>query len=672
MTVAADQDLARKAVDTIKFLAVDAVEQASSGHPGMPMGAADVAFVLWTRYLRFDPQAPDWADRDRFVLSAGHGCMLLYALLHLTGYPLKLADLKAFRQWGSKTPGHPEFGHTVGVEATTGPLGQGVGNAVGMALARAMLADRFNPDDGFRPVNHRIFTLCSDGDLMEGVSGEASSLAGHLRLGHLIALYDANRITIEGGTDLAFSEDVARRYEAYGWHVAAIDGHAHESIASALEEAIAERERPSLIVCRTHIGHGAPTKQDSADAHGSPLGADEARAAKEAAGWPLEPAFHVPDEVAALFRARAAAGRALREGWERAFAGWRKAEPDRAVAWDRIHDRSAPEGLTDRLLASAPEGKNATRSHGGKVLQAAAAEMPGLVGGSADLSPSNKSDIESSVSVRPGDRSGRILHFGVREHAMGAMVNGMLYHGAFRPFGATFLVFSDYMRPSIRLAALSKLPAIWIFTHDSIFVGEDGPTHEPIEHAFALRAIPGLDVFRPADGFETALAWGQALERLDGPTALLLTRQKLPPIERSARGATADPKRGAYVVADADADGDGACDAIVAATGSELHLAVAAREALAAEGKRLRVVSVPCLERFRRQDAEYRAKVFPEGVPVATVEAGITWPWRELAGPRGLTLGIDRFGASAPAEVLGEKFGFTPDAVAAAIRDWLG
>jgi transketolase len=666
MPVAADARLAEQAVNTIKFLAADAVQKANSGHPGMPMGAADLAFVLWSRYLRFDPTAPDWPDRDRFVLSAGHGCMLQYALLHLSGYDLSLDDIRDFRQWDSRTPGHPEFGHTVGVEATTGPLGQGISNAVGMAIASKMLAARFN-GGGFDPVGHRVFTIASDGDLMEGVSAEASSLAGHLRLGNLIALYDDNRITIEGKTELAFSEDVGRRYEAYGWRVLHVDGHDHDEVAGALETSIDETDRPSLIVCRTEIAHGAPTKHGSADSHGAPLGEEEIEGAKRAAGWPLEPAFHVPEEVRDFFRARAEENRGLRTAWESGFAEWRAGDPGRADEWDAIRGGRVPADVTDRLLAEAPGGAAATRAHGGAVLQQAAALVPGLVGGSADLAPSNKSEIKGSPAIEAGAFEGRNFHFGIREHAMGAVVNGMLYHGSFRPYGATFLVFADYMRPAIRLAALAKLPAIWIFTHDSIFVGEDGPTHQPVEQAASLRVIPNLHVFRPADGFETALAWGQALERNDGPTAILLTRQKLPAVEREATGDLADPKRGAYLVA-----GDDRPDAVVAATGSELQLAVAARKALAGAGKRVNVVSIPCVERFVAQGPDYRARLFPTGVPVATIEAGITDPWRGLTGPDGLNIGIDRFGASAPAEEVARHLGLGEDTVTARIRDWLG
>ncbi len=665
MNASPDSDLARDAVDTLKFLAVDAVEKAKSGHPGMPMGAADMAFVLWSRFLRYDPTAPDWPDRDRFVLSAGHGCMLLYGLLHLSGFELSMADLQAFRQWGSRTPGHPEFGHTAGVEATTGPLGQGVGNAVGMALAARMLAARVNTDD-FTPVHHRVFAIASDGDLMEGVSAEASSLGGHLKLGNLVVLYDDNRITIEGKTGLAFSEDVGLRYEAYGWQVLRTDGHDHDAIAAALEAAIVEEERPSLIVCRTHIAHGAPTKQDTAASHGSPLGPEETAATKEKARWPVSPPFLVPEAVRQFWKARAAEGAALRTAWESRFAEWRSAHPDKAVIWDSITGRKVPADLTARLLEAAPTGAAATREHGSVVLQKAAEWMPGIVGGSADLGPSTLTVIQGSPSVLPGEFAGRNLHFGIREHGMGAILNGIAYHGGFRPFGSTFFVFSDYMRPSIRVAALARLPVIYVFTHDSFFVGEDGPTHQPVEHAAALRLIPNLRVFRPADGYETALAWGMALERSDGPTALLLSRQKLPPIAREAGGDLADPRRGAYLIADDDGP-----DAVLAATGSEVHVALAARAALAGR-KKIRVVSVPCLEVFLEQEPAFRDRLFPPGVPVATLEAGRTDPWRILARDSGLTMGIDRFGASAPYPVLAEKFGFTAESVAFRLLQWLG
>ncbi len=666
MSVAVERQLAVQAVNTIKFLAADAVQQADSGHPGMPMGAADMAFVLWSRFLRYDPKEPQWPDRDRFVLSAGHGCMLLYALLHLSRYDLPLEELENFRQWGSKTPGHPEFGHTVGVEATTGPLGQGVGNAIGMALARRMLAARFN-DDEFRPVTHRVFSIASDGDLMEGVSGEASSLAGHLGLGELVVLYDDNHITIEGETALAYSEDVGARYEAYGWHVQRADGHDHDALARAIQAAVETTDRPSMIVARTHIAHGSPNKQDTADSHGAPLGEDELAATKRALGWPEDAKFRIPDEVKTFFKARAQEGYALRTAWEKKLGDWRKQHPGRAEEWDAIWQRGVPEDVTRQLLEQAPSDAGATRNHSGTVLQHAAKLVPSLVGGSADLAPSTKTIIKGSPAIAREEFAGRNFHFGVREHGMGAIINGMLYHGTFRPYGATFLVFSDYMRPAIRLAALSKLPAIYVFTHDSIFLGEDGPTHQSVEQAWALRLIPNHHVFRPADGFETALAWGMALERTEGPTSLLLTRQGVPPIEREATGELADPRRGGYLVA-----GGRRPDAILVGTGSELHLAVAARKALAEDGKNVNVVSIPCYEVFKSQDPVYRARLFPQGSRVCTIEAGRTDPWQALSGPEGLNIGVDSFGASAPSKVMGEKYGLTAEAVTAKVRDWLG
>jgi transketolase len=665
MSPAPDARLAAAAANTIRFLSVDAVEKARSGHPGLPMGAADVAFVLWSRFLRYDPTAPDWPDRDRFVLSAGHGCMLLYSLLHLAAFDLPMSELQSFRQWGSKTPGHPEFGHTVGVEATTGPLGQGISNAVGMALAGKMVATRFNDAD-FQPIAHRIFVLASDGDLMEGISGEASSLAGHLGLGNLIVLYDDNGVSLDGRTALSFSENVPARYEAYGWHVQAIDGHDHEQIARAIESAIADRARPSLIACKTHIGYGAPHKQDTAEAHGAPLGPEETKGAKLALGWPLEPTFLVPDEVRDFFRARAAEGAALRTGWEHRFGQWAQQNPVKAAQWDAIWTRAVPKDLVAQLLAAAPAGEGATREHGRAILQRAAELVPGIAGGAADLASSTFTVIKAAGDVGPGAFDGRNLHFGVREHAMGAIVNGICYHGAFRPYGSTFLVFSDYMRGAIRVAALSKLPILHVFTHDSIFVGEDGPTHEPIEQVSSLRLIPNLHVWRPADGVETALAWGMALERRDGPSVLVLCRQKLPPIERPLRIGERELRRGGYLVA-----GDGSPDAIAAATGSELHLAMGARASLGSRGIKLNVVSIPCLEILNEQPSDYLDTLFPDDVPVATIEAGRTDLWRALTGETGLAIGIDRYGASAPGAVNGEKFGFTVPAVTSRIEAWL-
>jgi transketolase len=665
MSPSPDAKLSKTAADAIRFLAVDAVEKAKSGHPGLPMGAADMAFVLWGRFLRYDPTAPDWADRDRFVLSAGHGSMLLYALLHLAGYDLPLTELQAFRQWDSKTPGHPEFGHTVGVEATTGPLGQGISNAVGMALAGKMLATRFNDAD-FQPVAHRVFVLASDGDMMEGISGEASSLAGHLGLGNLIVLYDDNNVSLDGKTSLSFSENVPERYAAYGWHVQSVDGHDHEKVAQAIEAAVAERAHPSLIACKTHIGYGAPHKQDSSEAHGAPLGPEETKGAKQNLGWPLEPTFLIPDEVKEFFRARAAEGAALRTGWEERFEQWAHNNPVKSAQWDAIWTRTVPADLVAQLMAASPVEAGATREHGRAILQKAAELVPGIVGGAADLASSTFTVVKGGGDVGPGSFEGRNLHFGVREHAMGAIVNGIAYHGAFRPYGSTFLVFSDYMRGAIRLSALAKLPVIFVFTHDSIFVGEDGPTHEPIEHVAALRLIPNLHVWRPADGIETALAWGLALARQDGPSAIVLCRQKVPPIERHLRIGERELRRGGYLVA-----GDASPRAIIAATGSELHLAVGARDALAKKGIALNVVSIPCVEILNAQGAPYRAELFPDGVPVVTLEAGVTGPWRSLAGPSGLSLGIDHYGASAPGAVNAEKFGFTVAAVTARIEAWL-
>jgi transketolase len=669
MSVTTDTQISSRSVNTIRMLAADAIQKANSGHPGMPLGAADIAFVLWTRFLRHDPTRPDWPERDRFVLSGGHGCMLLYVLLHLSGYDVTLDDLKSFRQWNSLTPGHPEFGHTAGVEATTGPLGQGVSNAVGMAVAERMLAARFNraadAAEAFDPVGHATYVLATDGDIMEGISGEAASLAGHLGLDRLIVLYDANGITIEGETSLTFSEDVGKRYEAYGWHVQEVDGHDHTALSRAIERAQQETSRPSFITCRTHIGFGAPTKQDSASSHGSPLGADEIRNMKDALDWPMEP-FHVPEDVSRYFGEIARKGTALRENWERGVERWREANPEAAASWDALHSRDVVEGLTESLMAGAPVGDAATRAHSGAVLQLAAELVPGLVGGSADLEPSNKSFIKGSPVIAAGEFEGRNFHFGIREHAMGALVNGMLYHGTFRPYCATFLIFSDYMRPAIRLAALAGLPAIYVFTHDSIFVGEDGPTHQPIEQAASLRLIPNLHVFRPADGLETALAWGHALSRTDGPTALLLSRQTVPALTRASAEGVSNPHRGAYRIAGSDSP-----DAIVAATGSEVHIALAAREALASDGRQLNVVSMPCLEVFDGQPAEHRDALFPAGVPVVTLEAGSTAAWKALAGRDGLSLGIDHFGASAPGSELARQFGMTAETVTDRIRQWL-
>ncbi len=658
------------AVNTIRFLAVDAVERAKSGHPGMPMGMADVAYVLWTRFLRYQPQDPDWPDRDRFVLSAGHGSMLLYAVLHLAGYDLPMSELQKFRRLGSRTPGHPEHGLAPGVETTTGPLGQGFGNGVGMALAARMLAARVN-EPGFEPIRHRVFGIVSDGDLMEGVASEAASLAGHWGLGNLIYLYDDNRISIEGATDLTFTEDAGRRFEAYGWQVQRVAAEDHEAVAGAIERAIADRDHPSLVITRSHIGYGAPKKQDTAHAHGEPLGPEEAAAAKRALGWPESPAFFVPDEVRARFARRADELRPEYDAWRARMQDWRVQHPQRAAAWDALVERRVPADVFTRLVATAPTGAGATRAHGGQILQQAAACVPALVGGSADLEPSTKTRIQNSGSVQRGAYDGRNFHFGVREHAMGAIVNGLALSGAFIPYAASFLVFTDYARPAIRLSALMRQQTIWVFTHDSVFLGEDGPTHQPIEHLTTLRAIPNLLVIRPADGLETAAAWAMALERRDGPTLLALTRQSLPAIARAPDFDPAVIRRGGYLVREAAKLPGHAPSVTLIATGSELWVALEAATRLEADGSSVCVASLPAPQRFLEQDAAYRDSVLPPGAATVSIEAGLTDYWRRFVGERGLAIGIDTFGASAPLAELQEHFGFTPDQVVARITGHL-
>ena len=657
----ADSDVKTLAVKTIKALCIDAIEAANSGHPGMPMGMADAAVVLWTQFLKFDPDAPQWPDRDRFVLSAGHGSTLLYSLLHLTGYPdMGLEDLRRFRTWGSRTAGHPEYGEAGGIETTTGPLGQGFGNAVGMALAERMLASRFNAP-GQTLVDHFVYAIAGDGCLMEGISSEAASLAGHLGLGKLVVLYDDNHITIDGPTEIAFTEDVQRRFDAYGWHTVRVaDGHDHAAVAAALHEAQAETSRPSLLLLRTHIGHGAPTKQDTSSAHGSPLGAAEVKATKERMGWPLEPTFLVPSEVRSFFQQAADRGRAQRRAWEAARAA---ADPERVRRFDAQLRGEVDPAIFSKLPTFAPGAQVATRKASGAAINALAADMPQLVGGSADLAESNTTHIKGGGDVARGEYAGRNIAFGVREHGMGAILNGLSLHGGFRPFGGTFLVFSDYMRPAVRLAALMHQPVVYVWTHDSVFLGEDGPTHQPVEHAMSLRLIPNLFVVRPADATETVAAWRLALERTDGPTALLLTRQNLPVLAGSHHEGVL---RGGYVVR---AETGGAPDVILLATGSEVHVAVAAAELI---GPRVRVVSLPTFELFDRQDAAYRESVLPAGVVKrVAIEAGRSIGWERYVGDRGLVHGIDRFGASAVATRIAQELGFTPEAFAAKVRAYL-
>jgi transketolase len=668
-----DATLATLAANTIRFLAADAVEKARSGHPGLPMGMADAAYVLWSQFLRHDPSDPAWPGRDRFVLSAGHGSMLLYSLLHLTGYDLPLEQLKSFRQLGSRTPGHPEFGHTPGVETTTGPLGQGLANAVGMALASRMedarFADTAAPAGrGFSPGAHRVFALAGDGCLMEGISHEAASFAGHLQLGNLVVMYDDNHITIDGATSITWSDDTAKRFEAYGWQVLRADALDHAAVAAALTQGIAETSRPTLIICRSHIGYGAPHKQDTAHAHGEPLGPDELNGAKRTLGWPESPMFLIPDEVRAHFAELRSRWTKERAEWDGSLARWRAADAERTERWTSFRERRVPNGLVERLCESAPTTAAATRAHGNAVMQKAAALLPGLVGGSADLEASNKTNLAGSPFVTAKDFSGRNIHFGVREHAMTAIGNGLALSGGWIPFTASFLTFTDYARPSIRLAALMKLRHIFVYTHDSIFLGEDGPTHQAVEHLAALRLIPNLLVIRPADGLETAAAWGLALERSDGPTLLALSRQTLPVLARPATFAAADLRRGASLLRDSDAR-----DAItLIATGSEVGVAMDAAKRLEDVGLAARVVSMPAPQLFAQQDKAWRHRLLPPGGRRVSIEAGVTDGWRAVVGERGLTIGVDRYGESAPAEALAAHFGLTGEAVARRVREWAG
>lgn len=653
-------ELDQLSINTIRTLSMDAVQQAKSGHPGAPMALAPVAYLLFTRFLRHNPGNPAWPDRDRFVLSAGHASMLLYSILYLTGYDLPLEELKRFRQWGSMTPGHPERGHAPGVETTTGPLGQGCGNSVGMAIAERHLAARFNRP-GHEIVGHRIYVLCSDGDLMEGISHEAASLAGHLRLGNLIWIYDDNRITIEGPTSLAFSEDVDRRFEAYGWHVQVVeDVNDLDALGAALAVAERERGRPSFIRVRSHIGYGAPRKQDTAAAHGEPLGEEEVGGAKDFYGWPTYEPFYVPEAALAHCRRAVERGQVLEQQWRAQFEEWRRAYPELAVEWERVHAGRLPAGWDRDVPVFPAVGKGmATRAASGAVLNAVARRVPELIGGSADLGGSNKTLLEGSGDFAVGAYGERNLHFGVREHVMGAVVNGMALHGGVLPYGGTFLVFSDYMRPALRLAAMMGVRAVFVFTHDSIGLGEDGPTHQPVEQLMSLRAIPGFTVLRPADANETAAAWRVALAR-QGPVALALTRQSVPVLDPERYPIAEGVARGAYVLAESDG---GPPDVVLIGTGSEVHLVLAAREELRAQGVRARVVSMPSWELFREQAEEYREEVLPREVPKLAVEAGVSLGWREWVGEDGDVIGLDRFGASAPFEVAFAELGFRVERV---------
>ncbi len=651
------RDLQNLAINTLRFLSADGVEQAKSGHPGLPMGAAPMAYAIWTRHLRHNPANPGWPERDRFILSGGHGSMLLYSLLHLTGYELSLEELKRFRQWGSLTPGHPEYGLTPGVETTTGPLGQGFANGVGMAMAEAHLAKTFNRP-GYEIIDHYVYAIVTDGDLMEGVASEAASIAGHLKLGKLIYLYDDNHISIEGSTDLAFTEDRGRRFEAYGWQVQRVeDGLDVDAIDRAIQAA-RQDPRPSLIMVRNIIGYGLPTRAGTAKAHGEPPGEAELNGAKEKLGWPLEPRFYIPDEALAFFRQAQKNGTSWESQWKQKLARYAKDYPELAAELERRLAGELPAGWQDGLPEFPADAKGmASRAASGKVLNALAGKLPELMGGSADLAPSNNSWMNDIPAFAADCPEGRNVHFGVREHSMGSLVNGMAYHGSLIPYGATFMVFSDYMRPPVRLSALSHLGSIWIFTHDSIGVGEDGPTHQPVEQLAALRAIPNLVTIRPADANEVRIAWQVAIENRKRPTALVLSRQNLPTLDRSLVAPAEGLRKGAYVLADL---GEGKPRLILMASGSEVALIVEAGRRLASQGIAVRVFSFPCWELFSEQKQSYQESVLlPEVKTRLAVEAGVSLGWHRWTSSTGRVLGLDRYGASAPAGEIFKNLGFT-------------
>ncbi len=665
-----NKDLQNRAINTIRFLSADGVQKANSGHPGLPMGTAAIAYTVWTRHLKINPANPEWAERDRFILSGGHGSMLLYSLLHLTGFDLSLDELKNFRQWGSRTPGHPEYGLTPGIDATTGPLGQGLSNGVGMAIAETHLAAEFNQPDA-RIVDHYTYAIVTDGDLMEGVASEAASLAGHLKLGKIIYLYDDNHVSIEGSTDIAFTEDRGKRFEAYGWHVQRIkDGNDVEEIDAAIQAAKKD-PRPSLIVCPTIIGYGLPTKQGTAKAHGEPPGEEELLNAKKNLGWPTDESFYIPADVKELFLEVRKKGAAAEAEWKNNFQTYEKKYPELAKEYQRRFAQKLPENWATSLTNYEPDAKGAaTRKTSGEILNQLAAKLPELMGGSADLAPSNNTWLKDSEAFQPDKPAGRNIHFGVREHGMGAVVNGMAYHKGLIPYGATFLVFSDYMRGAVRVSALSHLHSVWVFTHDSIGLGEDGPTHQPIEHLAALRAIPNLSVIRPCDANEVREAWKAAVERTHGPTALILTRQNVPTLDRKNQYARAEElHKGAYVLADL---GKGTPEIILMASGSEVSLIIEAGQKLADTGRCVRLVSFPSWDLFAAQTAEYRKKVLPDSIQKrVSIEAGITMGWEKWVGEQGISVGMTSFGASAPAGTLFKEFGITADAVYKAASDLL-
>ena len=635
------------AVAVVKGLAMDAVQRANSGHPGMPMGMADIAVTLWSRFIKVDPDCPTWPDRDRFVLSNGHGSMLLYAMLHLSGFPVTMDDLRNFRQWGYPTAGHPEREPELGIETTTGPLGQGFANGVGMAIAEEHLRARLGADQ----VDHHTYGFVSDGDLMEGVAAEAASLAGHQGLGRVIYFYDDNRISIDGTTDITFSEDVGARFRALGWHTVSIDGHDREAVAEATREALGAGDQPSLIICRTHIAAGSPNKVDTPGAHGAPLGTEEVRLAKKNIGIPPEEDFWAPSEVYDFMSEAMERGREARRAWE---------SRERSADWHALHTHRPVKLDSPGFDVGATV---ATRNVSGKLFGQIGRKVPGLIGGAADLAESTKTVLPGDAGFSRSNRVGRNIHFGVREHGMGGIVNGMALHGGLRPYGSTFFVFTDYMRPSIRLSALMELPCIWVMTHDSIMLGEDGPTHQPVEHLAGLRAMPGLWVIRPADATESVEAWEMALNRTEGPTVLVFSRQGLPVLDRS--GAVGGPARGGYVLRAGH-------DVVMVATGAEVSLALDTADLLDSRGVSARVVSLPCWEAFETQDDSYRKSVLGEGIPRVSVEAGATYGWERIVGSEGLVVGFDRFGASAPYKVLAHEFGFEPEAVAERVLSHLG
>lgn len=659
-----NKDQATQSINAVRFLAVDAVQKANSGHPGMPMGCAPMAYVLWRDRLRHNPANPDWFDRDRFVLSAGHGSMLLYALLHLTGYDLTLDDIKQFRQVGSKTPGHPENFVTRGVETTTGPLGQGFANGVGMAIAEKHMAAVFNRP-GFNVIDHHTFGIVSDGDLMEGISHEAASIAGHLGLGKLVYLYDDNHISIEGDTEIAFTEDVIKRFDSYGWHTQQVaDGNDLDGISAAIDAAVNETSKPSLIAVRTIIGYGSPNKQGTEHSHGSPLGPDEVRLTKETLGWPVDKTFFVPDDVYEDMNALKQ-GASHEEDWNGLIERYNREFPELGAELDRWMAGTLPEGWEDAVPNFEVGGSLATRSSGGKVLDALAAVIPNLIGGSADLAGSNKTELKARTSFQADSPDGSLFHYGVREHGMASICNGMYLHGGIRPFCATFLVFTDYLRPSLRLSALAEVPVVYVMTHDSIGLGEDGPTHQPVEHYMALRVIPNVNFIRPADANEVAEAWKVALKSTTRPTVLALSRQNLPTLDRAGGESAAGLSKGGYILRDCE----GVPDAIVMASGSEVEIALDAVQTLEADGVAVRLVSIPCWRLFDEQSREYRDTVLPPAVTArVSIEAGVTMGWERYIGGTGVAIGLDRFGASGPAEELYAKFGITSEAVVSAVR----